>query len=748
MKAFRFKLVASVISLSIAAVAAPAFAQAADEEAGVNDGDIVVTAQRRSEKSVDVPITITAINASQLETANVQNLSDISKLTPALRFDNAGGWFQPTIRGVGTPVATSGGGANVGIYVDNFYSPNPLAANFQLMKVQGVEVLKGPQGTLFGHNTTGGAILVRTADPSTETSGQVKTSYGRFDEFKSQAYFTTGLTDTIAFDLEGMYSRGDGWLTNVVSGFPQGHYENWSVRAGLKIDFSASTSLLLRYQHARTDDPTPALTASYRDPVFGSGAPWFAAPGDVTFDPDQITSRHKQHIRSNSDIFQATFKADLGFADMASYTQYRTEKSDMSLTLSYNGTGIFEIGLPIENKTWSQEVLFTSKAGTALQWTAGVFAFGNKDTWQVLSDNAQPNRFRIGGSGTNTKTLAAFVDMTYELSPQLFLTAGGRFSHDSVTGAYYNTFAKLPFDPTFKHPLADISSDHFTPRVVLRYKPDDRSSIYASFTQGYKSAIIDAGGSCQNSNPDPTKAYICNNVAPEKINAFELGYKYSDRVVTVDLSAFYYDYKNLQVSAYLAGRANILNAANSEIYGLDSQVSFRVNDNFSLNAGAAWTHARYKQFNNAPVYTPCGVFPVGSDANCLDAPVLSNGLSFLVIPTNLTNVTMQRTPEFTASVGARYSALVADGKLDLSGNLYYSSKFFFGPSGIQFPQEGYATLALRAAWTDPSDQLTVAVYGENVTNKRYLTQVQYSNFGIGANWSKPASYGVEVGVKF
>ncbi|WP_310531998.1 TonB-dependent receptor [Novosphingobium sp.] len=743
MKAFRFKLVASVISLSIAAAAAPAFAQAADEIDGPDDGEIVVTAQRRSEKSVDVPITITAINASQLETANVQNLADISKLTPALRFDNAGGWFQPTIRGVGTPVATSGGGANVGIYVDNFYSPNPLAANFQLMKVQGVEVLKGPQGTLFGHNTTGGAILVRTADPSTETGGQIKASYGRFDEFKSQAYFTTGLTESVAFDVEGMYSRGDGWLTNVVNGVRQGHYENWSVRTGLKINFSDSASLLLRYQHAETDDPTPALTATYRDPVFGSGAPWFAAPADVTFDPDKIASRHKQHIRSNTDIFQATLKADLGFADMASYTQYRTEKSDMSLTLSYNGTGIFEIGLPIENKTWSQEVLFTSKPGTALQWTAGVFAFGNKDTWQVLSDNAQPTRVRIGGSGTNTKTLAAFVDMTYEISPQLFLTAGGRFSHDSVTGAYFNTFNLPPFDPTFKQPLGDISSNHFTPRVVLRYKPNSTSSIYASFTQGYKSAIIDAGGSCQNA-----PAYKCNDVAPEKINAFELGYKYSDRGVTVDLSAYYYDYKNLQVSAYLAGRANILNAANSEIYGLDGQVSFRVSDSFTLNAGAAYTHARYKQFNNAPVYTPCSAFPAGSGANCLDAAVLNNGITFLVIPTTLKNVTMQRTPEFTATVGARYSTQVADGKLDLSGNLYYSSKFFFGPSGIQFPQEGYATLALRAAWTDPSDHLTFAVYGENVTNKRYLTQVQYSNFGIGANWSKPASYGVEVGVKF
>ncbi len=746
MKNVKLRVRASALALVAAALALPTASHAqsaADEGDEVAGNEIVVTAQRRSEKSVDVPITITAINSSQLETANVQSLADISKLTPALRFDNAGGWFQPTIRGVGTPVATSGGGANVGIYVDNFYSPNPLGANFQLMKVQGVEVLKGPQGTLFGHNTTGGAILVRTADPSTETSAQIKASYGRFDEFKSQAYFTTGLGENVAFDLEGLYSRGDGWLTNVVGGQARGHFENWSVRAGLKIDLSSSASLLLRYQHARTDDPNPALTATYRDATFGSGAPWFAAPSEVTFDPDQIASRHQQFIRSDSDIFQATLKADLGFADLASYSQYRTEKTDMSLSLSYNGTAIFEIGLPIENKTWSQEVLLTSKPGGALQWTAGLFAFGNKDTWNVFSDNAYPNRFRLGGSGTNTKTFAGFLDATYEISPKLFFTAGGRFSHDSVTDAYFNTLGLPPFDATFKQPLADISSDHFTPRVVLRYKPDDRSSVYASFTQGYKSAIIDAGGSCQNA-----PSYTCNNVAPEKINAFELGYKFSNRMVSLDLSAFYYDYKNLQVSAYLAGRANILNAANSEIYGLDGQASLRLSEAFSLNAGAAWTHARYKQFNNAPVYTPCSVFPVGSGANCLDPAVLNNGVTFLVIPTTLSNVTMQRTPEFTANVGARYSVPVGDGKLDISGSLYYSSKFFFGPSGIQFPQSGYATVALRAQWTDPTDRLTVAVYGENVTNKRYLTQVQYSNFGIGANWSKPASYGVEVGVKF
>lgn len=737
MKAAKIRALTSAACLICAGTfnSATAFAQSASDEAS-NPGEIVVTAQRREERSVDVPITITAMSQQQLQTANVQALADIAKLTPALRFDNAGGWFQPTIRGVGTPVATSGGGANVGIYVDGFYSPNPLAADFQLLNVKAVEVLKGPQGTLFGHNTTGGAILIKSADPSTTTSGQAKISYGRFEEIKGQAYFTTGLAENVAFDVEGIYSQGHGWLTNIVNKQRVGDHESWSLRTGLKLDLSSDVSVLLRYQHSHSDDPNPALTSSYKDPIFGSGAPWFAAPTAVTFNPNEIASAGKQFIKSDTDILQGTIKADLGFADLTSYTQYRTEKSDMSLTLSYNGTAIFEIGLPVQNKTWSEEVLLTSKPGGALQWTAGLFAFGNKDVWQVYSDNAYPNRFRLGGSGTNTKSYAGFLDATYEISPRLFVTAGGRYSHDSVTDAYYN-------QGTTVLPLAGISSDHFTPRVVLRYKPDDHSSVYASYTQGYKSAIIDAGGSCQNA-----PAFKCNTVAPEKINAYELGYKYSDRTVTVELSGFYYDYKNLQVSEYLAGQANIINAANSKIYGLDGQVSFRVSDSFSLNAGAAWTHARYKQFNNAPIYTNCNVFPAGSGANCLDSAILNNGLTFIVVPTNLTDVNMQRAPEFTGSLGARYSTPLAGGKLDLSGNLYYSSSLYFGPSGIQFPQSGFATLALRAQWTDPSDRFTVALYGDNVTNKRYLTQVQYSNFGIGANWSKPASYGVELGAKF
>jgi iron complex outermembrane recepter protein len=775
-----FQTMTSTFGLLGAAALVPTAAYAQDgADAASSGSEIVVTAQRREEKSVDVPISVTAIGAEQLQTANVQDLPDITRVTPGLRFDNAGGFYQPTIRGVGTPVVTSGGGSNVGIYVDNFYVPNTLAADFKLMKVQSVQVLKGPQGTLFGHNTTGGAILVQTAEPSTDTQILGKVSYGRFNEFTGQAYVTTGLSDRIAFDLEGMYSRGDGWRTNISNNQRVGDWETWSVRAGLKVELSDSISVLLRYQHSDVDDPDPLLTSTYVDPVFGSGAPIFALPSEVTFDPDEIASganpEDQELLRIKSDVFQATIKADLGFADLSSFTQYRKEKTDSNIEIDYSGSHVFQLRLPNDNKTFTQELLLTSKPGGKLQWTAGAYFFQNEDVYTTFFSDvgvavltasdpvpvvATPGfpmfgvpfnpPLRIGGSGTKVKAIAGYVDATYEITPQLFFTAGARYSHNSVTDAYFNGFGDpsgaAPGDATFKRPLASISGNKLTPRAVLRYKPNDQSSIYASFTQGFKAAIIDAGGTCQNpvnlpTPENPTGAgFTCSNIKPEKINAFEIGYKYSDNGLSIELAGFYYDYKNLQVSVYLAGRANILNAANSKIYGLDGQLSYRVNDNFQFNLGGAWTHARYTDFPGAPVYQKCMTFP-----GCFGG---IGGTTFQVVTTPIKDGTMQRAPAFTGNAGARYMTEIAGGELALSGNLYYSSKVFFGPAGNQFPQDAFATLSLRGQWTDPSDRFTIAVFGENVTNSRYLTQVQASSFGLGANWSKPATYGVELGVKF
>ncbi|MCW1431197.1 TonB-dependent receptor [Novosphingobium sp. JCM 18896] len=733
--------------IGLVALSAPAFAQADSDDASVSS-EIVVTAQRRQERSVDVPISVTALGQETLATANVQDLSDISRVTPSLRFDTTGAFSQPTIRGIGTSITTSGGGANVGIYVDGFYSPNPLAADMQLLNVQSVQVLKGPQGTLFGRNTTGGAILIQTADPSEDTGGQFKASYGRFNELRLQGYATTAIAEGVAVDIEGSYRRGDGFVTNIIGNNDKvGKFESWNVRAGLKLDFGPA-SLVVRYQHGDVNDPTSLMSNTYVDPVFGEMKPGFVP--DITrgilytTDPDQVALDRPTFFRSKNDMVQATFKADLGFADLTSYSQYRGENVDASQNLDNTAAPIFQLGLPVKNDTWSQELLLNSKPGSALQWTGGLFYFSNRDTYFTYVDTTVSSRdpigaTRSGGSSTTTKSYAAFIDATYELSPQLFVTAGVRYAHDAVTNAYFNAGAPRTYVP-------NISSDRVTPRVVVRYKPSEESSIYASFTRGYKAALLDVGGTCQNLTniPTPTNptgaGRTCNDVKPETINAYEVGFKYDDRKLSLDFSAFYYDYKNLQVSLFLASQANIINAAQSKIYGLDGSIRYELFDGFQISAGGSWTHARYKDFGIAPVYVPC---TAANSATLRCTPGL-----FGVQLTPLDDVSMQRVPEFTGNIGARYKTEIGGGEFVLSGNLYYTSKVNFGPSGVQFPQKAYEVASARAQWTDPSDTFTVAVWGDNLTNNRYLTAVQYNTIGLGANWSSPTTYGVEVGLKF
>ena len=737
--------------------------------------EIVVTAQRRAERSVDVPITVTTLGSEQLATANVNQLSDAARLTPGLRFDTQGSAVQPTIRGVGTAITTSGGGPNVATYVDGFFQPNTYSSDLQLLRVQSIQVLKGPQGTLFGRNTTGGAILVTSADPSTDTSGEFKLNYGRFNALTAQAYVTTGLSDRIAIDLEGLYRRGDGYFHDLTKRTKHiGKYENWSIRAGIKAQLTDDVSAMLRYIHTDNNDPTNQLTNLYVDSsgsagflslvspagraIYGAqtsqGRPlgyFFAPAGTYATRPGDILLDARTELRTKIDTVQGTIKADLGVADLTSYTQYRYETTPYYGDLDATALPFFGLFVGIKDKTFSQELLLNSKPGSRLQWTAGLNYFRYRDDYIPVNASFGGAPFiRFGGSSTTTRSYAGFVDLTYEVTDKLFLTAGARYSHDEVTDAFFisNPFTfsytgvngqPVPFSggPNVRIPVPDLKNNRVTPRFVIRYKPSADSSIYASFTKGYKAGILNVGGTSQQA------------IKPETINAFEAGYKFNNRTFSIDLSGFYYDYKNLQVSSFQSGAAQIRNAASSEIYGAEAQARYQVAQDFSVYGGVAWTHARYKSFPNAPFYSYCDpAAALGTALGCVPQALGGFGPGAIIQAiTDASRFKMQRAPEFTANLGASYGFGLAQGKATLSGNLYYTSSFYFDPSQ-QFRQEDYAQLTLRAQWVDPSNHYTIAVYGDNVTDKRYRTQVLFTTLGTGSVWNAPASYGVSVGAKF
>src|SRR3984885_16110933 len=624
--------------------------------------EIVVTAQRRAENAVDVPISITALSQEQLTTANVQSLGDIMKLPPALRFDYQTGFAQPTIRGIGTGITTSGGGSNVGVYVAGFYSPNPLASDFQLLEVSSIDVLKGPQGTLFGHNATGGAIVVTTADPSVDPHAEAKVSYGRFASQKYQAYATGGY-GIVAADVEGVYSKGSGFITNIVD--EDSHvaaYENWTIRTGLKLQFTDTLSALFRYTHSNQDDPTTQMLNSNTDTSIDptTGKPWGLqtfnfGPGSYTTNPNQIAADLPRLYTNDTDIIPGTVNYDLVFANFTSLSQYRQENVNQSESLGQIAPTIFQLGLPIFDYTTSQEFLLTSKPGPRLQWTAGAYYLSYRDTYVTYIDSIPgPPRFRLGGSSTTTQNIAGYVDATYEITPQLFFTGGVRYAHDAVLDAYYNPSPFVGANPNQEIKVPSINSTKATPRAVIRYKITDDSNVYASYSEGYKAAILDVGGSCQ----DLQDNYKCNNVQPEDVHAFEVGYKFDNHRIANEAAAFLYNYKNLQVSEFLAGaEAYIVNAAQSRIYGLGDDFHFNLNEHFQVNAGVAWTHARYLQFGGsinaqgqvigAPVYATCagGTVPPQFAASCTPGTY-----AYVNTSTVLSDVHMQHSPDYTATV--------------------------------------------------------------------------------------------------
>ena len=436
----------------------------------------------------------------------MQSLGDIMKLTPALRFDYQTGFAQPTIRGIGTGITTSGGGSNVGVYVDGFYSPNPLASDFQLLGVTSIQVLKGPQGTLFGHNATGGAIVVTTADPSVDPHADAKVSYGRFDSQKYQAYATGGY-GIVAADVEGVYSKGSNFLTNIVDDDSHvGAYENWTVRTGLKFQFTDGLSALFRYTHSDQDDPTTQMLNSNTDTSIDptTGKPW----GIQTYHRAGVLYDQSQPDRSESaaDIYeQHQYRDDDGQSGSGLRRSHlllaisARERQSVGSSPADGCRRIFQLGLPIFDYTTTQEFLLTSKPGPRLQWTVGAYYLSYRDTYVTYIDSIpQPPRFRLGGSSTTTQNIAGYLDATYEIMPHLFFTGGVRYAHDAVLDAYYNNPSVFTGgNPNQEIKVPSINSTKTTPRAVLRYKLTDDSNVYASYTEGYKAAILDVGGSCQ-----------------------------------------------------------------------------------------------------------------------------------------------------------------------------------------------------------------------------------------------------------
>ena len=713
-KAARFRAALMISAAAIVAVAgtaahaqevAPAAAAAEDEPTQ----DIVVTAQRRSERLVDVPISIASVNEAQLANSGTNSLFNLTQNAPGLRLDTTGPYVSPTIRGVGTTLSGPGLNSNVAIYMDGFYIPNQLGSDFQLVSISNIQVLKGPQGTLFGRNSTGGAILVTTKDPTFDTHVTVKASYGSFNHLNTGFYGSTGLTDTIAVNLTGFYEKGDGYVRNINTGHKDAAFDKWSLRGKVLFQPSDTVKFVASYGHSEADDPAAYVTSSYQGLSAGN-----KIPGNAVADGRRVTSNGIQAAHDfNGDVASLTGELDLGGVNFKSYTQYRDEKTHELADYDGTAVNIFTPEWQVRDRTFTQEFNLSSKGEQALSWVAGLYYYHNRNQYNdfQLLITGLPAPLVIFDSDITNKAWAAFGDVTWNFGEKFYLTGGLRYGTDKVKGSYDN-FVGGGSDG------ASVTFHSLTPRATLRYEVDRSTNVYASYNRGYKAGFL------------PISAFaVAPKIKPEKIDAFEVGFKTAKGPFRFESSAFYYNYKDLQVAAYIGVTSIFRNAATSRIWGLDSSLTAQITDAFDISVSGTYTHAKYRDFQGAVAY---------AQDNDPTSPTFS---LFNTFPTDASGNVMPRAPKFMGNLNLHYRVDLGGGKLDLNANGYYTTKFYYD-APHQFSQGAYGLVNLRATYTTPDERFAFSVYGTNVTDTKYRNQVLPGTYAVQQTYGEPAAIGV------
>ena len=730
---------------ALVALAAPgaAYAQAAASSSS-NVQEVVVTAQRRQELLENVPMAITAISGDVAEKAGIVSMRDISQVAPGVRFESAGVYSQAAIRGVSSLSGGDGYENNVAIYIDGFYMPGLVSINTDLGNIAGIEVLKGPQGALWGRNATGGAILVTTKRPSSTLTGAFEVGYGRFDDKMAKAYVAGPITDWLRFSVAGYARKGDGYIKRLdAAGNRIGNMvpvEQYSARVKLEADVTKDFRATLGLNYSETDDGR-GLLFTYRDheaPSIGPKPPradgLYEASGDFPHKVQGIVREATVKLEYDTPIGMLTsytgftymphryvFEFDGSWATSSSDTDRAKIEQAFQQTIDYN-IDVFD------------------------RWNIVVGAQYFKDRWKQI--NGRAFRFgqvtQVANHSIFTEAVAAYGDATFKATDKLSLNFGARYT-DEKKGFWWKIVNGAGVDLQQPGSIGD-KAHNLSLKGSVRYEIAERTNVYASYSEGYRS-----GGF--NTSPPPTlNLWPLFFFKPEKIKAYEVGLKGASPRMRYDLAAFYYDYSNLQVSTTVpnpllaGGFLNVVrNAQKAEIYGLDASVQYEVIENLNVRASASWLHARYKK---AP----------GVNGNGFDA---RTGLNVSQVQ-DWSGQQMARAPDFSATLGADYTIDdVLGGSLLFSGNLFYSSSLvvrepsLFGPlapaalrNKQRYRQDGYHVLNAQVRWTDPTDRYTVTVWGTNLTNQEYRISYGGSSFGDHAVYAEPISYGVRLGYSF
>lgn len=729
-------LVGSILGSIACVAAAPAMAQTASAEIPSSEPEphsdqlqeIIVVAQKRAQNLQSVPLAVSAIGGAQLGAAGIVNTQDLKVAFPGVNIRTTSSNFQPSIRGIGTSSVNVEN--PVALYIDDVYYPSQRDAMRDLNDIEQVAVLKGPQGTLFGRNATGGVIQITTSRPSDQFEGHIAASIDNFATLRTDARISGPLSDTVSASLSGNYvEQGDGWGKNVVTGrdtFKINHI--WSARG--KILFEP------------TDATTFTLIGDYMDRSDNLGAYYRPYPGTSLGFPGYIPTSSVYDSDANYDSLN-TFKGggvslsaghEFGDVKLASITAFRKFKTGYRFDADMSPLTYFDVDSSnTHGQSFSEELQLTSVGNNNVNWALGVFYFQAKNSLEPIERifggplvRPAPRDFVrqvIYGKET-TESIAPFGQIDFTILPETRLTLGARWTYEKRK--FDGSFAGFRSDGTYvpaiipdisgakaiaKKPTWRIALDHqFTPDVLG----------YVSYNRGFKSGGFNIA--------NPANA----SYAPERLDAYEAGLKTElfDRKVRLNSSVFYYDYANIQVIQFLIGVNTIVNGAKAELYGLDVDVEAQVAKGLRLSGGFELLHTKFKSFPSSSVSSPLpqgGVSVVSGDVSGNRLPLAQ---------------------KFTGTISLEYTTDTKFGEFGFNTTLNHNGSYYFESDNVT-RQKSYQMLNASAR-LNPLENLVLSVFVKNALNEKIISLASAIP-GIGYITSydnPPRTYGVSARVNF
>jgi len=681
--------------------------------------EVIVTAQKREENVQTVPIAVSALSEETLRNASMLTMDDVSRQVPGFTVTTYNPVTpQPYIRGIGSNVSDAGADASVGVFIDGVYAGRAGGYRADMYDIERVEVLRGPQGTLFGRNVAGGALSIFSNRPSQEAAAELELTAGDYDLWGVKGMINGSLGSRAAGRLAFATRERDGDTDNTVSGNTLRDEDNQSARARLLWDASDTVTLLLTGEYSEDDLQGPSARNFWgADPsvVLESTGIGFLSPFLLPSSPDPWRIEAAVDGFADREMYAATAQLDwdLGFGNLTSITGYRDLEYrflDDVFGLAFDpASGIEPLltnAADEESDQLSQEVRITS-SGEGLVWTAGLYYLQENvdrdETFSPLGDAV------LYDQASDTSSYAAFGQVTLALADRLDLTLGGRYSYDEKSfdlvtsggGAFALGFGLLtadPGDPEAGPVTFDASDDeswsNFSGRVSLEYSPTDDSFLYATWSQGYKSGGYNGQATNYTAAVTPFDE--------ETVDNYEIGFKteFLQRRARLNVAAFYMDYQDLQVfvtSYETTAGLFVDNAGEAEITGFEAEFFLAPSERFDLSATYAW----------------------------LDAELGDNELETVEEGNVLT-----RSPEQSASLAAQYRIPLGDlGELLLRADYAWQDKIYFQlENPEESAQDAYGLWNLRAALQAEAGW-EVALWVKNAADEEYWVTAFDPGFG-------------------